>query len=277
MERHLIVAAGLLILVGCAQNDAGVTGVGAGLSIDVEYVERGPDANVYSVKYICGETETDHPLVRAIYRTEISTINPSSADADTASFSYRWRVAFVYPGTPPATLPVEVIRGPYRGDEINCRDIRHQLAEAGHDPDHAIPPDTPLLKGFVVIESDSDRLRVAAVYSTLHKQIHGKRIADLVPRSACEMIEGALQVAVSNQGEGQAPTTTTLVEIDGSPPVERATEGLDPDEEVDLDPVPLPEPEADSIAYRVVADANDVVDEADEGNNELLVTCEFAG
>lgn len=257
-------------LTGCTRTP-GVTGVGAGLAFDLEYVPKGPDANVYSAKYICGETDTDHPLVRAVYRTEISVMNPD----DSASHTFNWRVAFVYPSTPPATEPVEVTRGPFRGLEINCRDIRQQLSEADHDPSQAIPDDEPLLKGYIIIQSDTDRIRVTGAYSALHKQIHGTKIIDLLPKANCNPTDEGLVVSVLNQGEGNAPATTTRLSIAGSQPVDLATPPLTPGEETELDPVPLPNPDALSIAFTVMADSEEIVDESSEDNNLLAIGCEF--
>lgn len=276
-SRHkpaLFLALGFLLsacLTGCT-GTTGVTGVGAGLSFDLEYVPKGPDANVFSAQYICGETDSDHPLVRAVYRTEINIINPD----DSASHRLNWRVAFVYPSTPPATEPVEAILGPFRGLEINCQDIRSQLSQADHAPSHAIPDDAPLIKGYIIVQSDTDRIRIAGAYSALHKQIHGRQIVDLLPKANCNPTDEGLVVSVRNQGEGDAPETLTRVAITGSLPVDLVTPALAPGEEAELDPVPLPDPEAPSIDFTVKADSGGIVEESNEANNQLEATCEFA-
>ena len=276
-RRHQRIAAAAIsalmvtVSAGCAEEPGGITGVGAGLAFDLEYVPKGPDANVFSAKYICGETAVDHPLVRAIYRSEISIINPDDANSHEVS----WRVAFVYPATPPATNPVEAIIGPFRGIEINCEDILAQLGQAEHDPSHAIPADAPLLKGFVVVSSDTDRIRVSGAYTALHKQIHGNKIVDLVPKAPCEQSDDGLVVSVLNQGDGDAPKTTTELAFTGSPPVSLETPALGPGVEAALNPVPLPDPSDPAVAFKVTADANASVEESDETNNQLVVTCEF--
>lgn len=275
-RRKLVIflALGVLLgtcLTGCT-GTTGVAGVGAGLAFDLEYVPKGPDANVFSVKYICGETDSDHPLVRAVYRTEISVMNPD----DSASHKFNWRVAFVYPSTPPATAPVEVIRGPFRGLEINCRDIRQQLSQAEHDPSQAIPDDEPLIKGYIIIQSDTDRIRVTGAYSALHKQIHGNKIIDLLPKANCNPTDEGLVVSVLNQGEGDGPATITRMTIAGSQPVDLTTPPLAPGEEAELDPVQLPDPDALSIAFTVMADSEEIVDESNEDNNQIALGCEFA-
>ncbi|MFC6632719.1 CARDB domain-containing protein [Microbulbifer taiwanensis] len=269
----VVAALGILLLqllAGCDTKPE-VTGVGAGLSFDIEYVPKGPDANVYSAKYICGETKTDHPLVRAVYRSEISIVNPD----DNNSHEVSWRAAFVYPATPPATSPEEQFIGPFRGIEINCGDIRKKLSEADQQPSHAIDDDEPLIKGYIIVNASSNRIRVTGAYTALHKQIHGNQIVDLVPKASCELTDGGIVVSVLNQGEGNAPATTTEIAFAGNPPISLDTPPLAPGEETEFEPVPLPDPDAQSVNFTVTADATGQVDESNEGNNQLAVVCEF--
>ena len=254
-----------LALGGCTQ-DGVVTGVGAGLSIDVERVMRIEEGNnsVFAAKYVCGETTTNDPLVNAVYRTEISSMNPIDDNVTTG-----WRVAFVYPGTPPSTSTVERIHGTYRGYFMNCDDIRQALAEDPSGED--IDPDTPLLKGYVMISSEDTRLIVTTVHTTLHKQVHGYQLVDLAVSTDCGV--DALTVTVTNEGQGLSPATVTLVNIEDMLPLQLPTPGLDPGQQVELDPAPTAG--GASYSFAATVDPANEIDESDEMNNQVAGNCEF--
>lgn len=265
-----------------------VTGVGAGLSIDVVYIRPiNSGVGTYSAKFVCGETETDDPLVRAIYRTEISTFN----ERDDESIGYSWRIGFVYPATPPASPPQDEIRGPFRGQEFNCRDIRKALestpkGQSAREYQKLI--DAPLIKGFLLINSKDTALIVTGIYSALHKQVHGPQVADLLPinkstqenQPFCTIVsDNNLVVTIKNDGIGSAPETTTRVTLGlpGSPEFNLATPELDPGESTDLEPIPLNGAQQiqSSMAFEIFADAPMALGEIDEGNNIANGVCEF--
>lgn len=164
--------------------------VGAGLSLDVEYIKPreqllgGRRILVYPVKFICGFIPNpseppeatlppgeEPPLKPANYATAINVINLTDHPL---TFTKKAVIA----------LPEGAHNYPIIGDkitetllpnaalEIDCSDIVNNLL-AGK----TLPPVT-LLKGFVVIElpktvsclKDFQPLEVVAIYTALHKQ-----------------------------------------------------------------------------------------------------------
>jgi hypothetical protein len=264
----------IAVLLGGCGEDSEVTGVGVGLSTDVERIqriERGEDS-VFAAKFICGETTTNEPLVNAVYRTEISTGNPLDSN-----IALSYRVAFVFPSSPPAIIPPGLPDplstpftpsvGSFRGSEISCQDIRNLLADS--EAAEQISPDSPLVKGYVMIASEDSRLIVNAVYTTLHKQIHGNRLVDLVPATICGF--DSLTVTVRNDGQTISPETVTLVTIDGQSQ-NVATPAIDADEEIEFDPFPT---NPGFYQFLVTVDPDEEVDESDEMNNTVIGVCEF--
>jgi hypothetical protein len=273
--------ASTLFLLGCVENQA--PGVGAGLSTDMEYVPSvhvGASADRHPARFICGEikptqgqpTQVNDPLVSGIYRT---MVNVTNVDIGPACFGVAIIPAVI--GDDVNTPPL-ISQGCLQDDEAfnqaieyDCRWIRRFLTGFNHPM-----ADDDFLTGTLMVQlEDPGIVTVSTTITTLHKQVHGNWIPDLMPQSSCDIVDDALQVTIVNQGEGPAPTTTTRIEIDGSPTIDHITGPLNPDDAVLLDPVPLPDPDPDSISFQVTADADAAVDETDEANNELMVTCEF--
>jgi hypothetical protein len=262
------------VLLASCSGESGVTGVGVGLATDVEHVQRIERArdSVFAAKFVCGETTTNEPLVNAVYRTEISTGNPLDSN-----IALSYRVTFVFPSSPPAIIPPGLPDplstpftpsvGSFRGSEISCRDIRNLLA--GSDASEAIPPDAPLIKGYVMIASEDPRLIVTGVYTTLHKQIHGNRLVDLAPETGCGF--DSLALTVRNDGQATSPQTVTSVTIDGESQIVQ-TQAIDAGEEIVFDPFPT---NPGFYQFLVTVDPDEDVDESDEMNNTVIGVCEF--
>ncbi|MFZ5641509.1 MAG: hypothetical protein ACOY4Q_12595 [Bacillota bacterium] len=66
----------------------------------------------------------------------------------------------------PVTARVTETLGPNQSLEIDCQNIRDLQVNTGFQ-------NAQFLKGFVVIETESENLQVVAVYTALHKQVHG--------------------------------------------------------------------------------------------------------
>ncbi|MBI1893010.1 MAG: hypothetical protein HYS14_02705 [Candidatus Rokubacteria bacterium] len=137
------------------------------------------------------------------------------------------------------------------------------------------------IEGFIAIEdlndARTDRIptRVAAVYSSLHKQVHN--LPDLLPRRTertyCQRdTEGRLIVTIRNQGEANAPASTTRIAFDGGAAFERSTPPLAVGAEASLEPVPLPRGER-TVIFTITADAMGAIREMNEPNNTVIGTC----
>lgn len=276
----------MLLLVGCVQ-DAGL-GVGAGVDTDMEYVPQLFDEFLrYPARFICGEVgATQDPtipvndtLVPAIYRTLINATN-----VDTGEACFDFAIIPTVVGDDVSTLPLtpgdclEVNDAFNKGIDLDCRFIRGQLAEHSHPL-----ADAPFVSGTLLFQFDAPgTATVSTTITGLHKQVHANWLPDLIPKSGCDLVDGALQVTILNQGEGQAlDTTTTQIEIIESPSIDGPTDlavdtdPLDPSQSILLPPVPLQNPDADKITVHITADAGGIVEETDETNNELSFPCQL--
>jgi len=137
------------------------------------------------------------------------------------------------------------------------------------------------IEGFISIEdlndarTDRTPTRVTAVYASLHKQVHN--LPDLLPlrteRSYCRLdAQGRLIVTIKNQGEANAPASTTRVAFDGGAAADRATPALAVGAQADLEPVPLP-PGEGTIVFTITADVVGAIREMNEPNNTVIGSC----
>ena len=139
----------------------------------------------YAAKVVCGTSEGEI-VAPGRYFTAINIHNPLYVDV-----SFRVKVAIGLPGLRPG--PVSAFHtaklGPDEALEIDCPDL-HKLAR--HDTD--------FLKGFVVIESETE-LDVVAVYTasgrdgdveTMHTERVPARSRRVGPREACVTFEAPL-------------------------------------------------------------------------------------
>jgi hypothetical protein len=235
----------------------------------------------YAAKFVCGRSEGE-AVARGAYFTAVNVHNPTNQEV-----SFRKKVAVGLPQQQPG--PVSKFHdgrlGPDQALEIDCRDI-FQLAEAPAE----------FLKGFVVIESDVE-LDVVVVYTAAGAQeqvetLHLERVPprrrelglpDLVPIpdpdpnvGFCRRDpQGRLIVTVGNQGTADAPTSTTRVEFFPGGVVDVPTPPIPAGgAPVDLPPIIIPaacfDPDCD---FRITVDANNQVNESDEGNNTASGLC----
>jgi hypothetical protein len=271
----------LLVLLGLAPLAAGYgpgwqqpvspaapTAGAAGLGVDVEYIEpqtfRDPGSAeqiYFPTKFVCGASEQSGRVVPASYETLINVINLSSFQARIGWF-------FVVVGDSITGAQALI---PSRGSlAMDCDFIRTNLVLAGVAVDS-------FFEGFVLIEDLNGRIlvRVAAVYSVLHKQLHD--LPDLRPvetaASLCRLDDQRrLIVTIENVGQTMAPESVTRIAFAGEGTVSRATAALDPGEQVDLTPIPLGSGEG-VHTFTITADFPKAVLEANEFNNEAVGRC----
>lgn len=246
--------------------------VAAGLGVDVEPIAPesfkdpgGRKRTVFPAKFLCGATDPRGRLAWGEYRTLVNLLNLSA-------FIVQFKATFVtdqgFVEGPVTNIPS------HRSASIDCDAIRSALMAAGL-------PTGPFVEGFVVVDDPQHRpLRVTAVYSALHKQVHG--LPDLLPVETvpgyCRRDDqGRLVVTVRNQGEAAAPASTTRLVFDGQAPVDLATPPLGLGAQADLAPVPLPFRGEGTVGFRITADAPAAVGENDELNNSALGLCVVIG
>jgi len=257
-----------LLLAFTACQEPGVTAGAAGSSVDVEYIapDRFDDIArepilVYPVKFVCGEAGIDSWLTPGSYRTVINVANLSNFKV-----TVQWRFTNFQHAFEGASAEL-----PSHGSmSLDCDFILDQFARENADL-------SDVLEGFVIIEDllSTRAIRVAAVYTNLHKQLHDR--PDLVPvRTAdrfCDLDEQRrLRVTIRNQGEKAADPSTARVELLGLTTHNLATPALDPGQQAQLEPVPLPRGEG-TFRFRIEADAGAAVAESNEFNNRVRGSC----
>ena len=272
------------MLVGCASSSQDrrqaapeITAAAAGLGFDVQYVEPqkfrdpGDVTRVYfPVKFVCGETETNDDFVPASYRTSINVQSLSHFKVNIG-----WRFVTV----PNAIIGAQAEIPSFGSLAMDCDFIVTNLASAGV----AVGPSrrhARLVKdnGFVLIEdlTRASTVRVAAVYSVLHKQLH--ELPDLVPVQTatgfCKRdAQGRLIVTVKNKGEIAALASTARITIKGFSPVDRFTKALAVGEQVDLEPIDFPSTQEGTFTFVITADVNHQIREVNEANNTVIGAC----
>ncbi len=230
----------------------------------------------YAVKFVCGKSAGE-VVAPGIYFTAINVHNPTYT-----AIGFRKKVAITSPGEQPGPVSkfFDAKLDTDEALEIDCPDIfRH--AETTAD----------FLKGFVIIESDVE-LDVVAVYTaagatgqveTLHiERVSPRRqevkLPDLIPvpdanGSFCKRRDLTLTVTVKNQGASGAGPSVTGVDFFAFGKVSMPTPPLGPGASVDL-LFPIPpgcfDPDCE---FRITVDANNQVNESDEGNNIASGTC----
>ncbi|MGH7570743.1 MAG: CARDB domain-containing protein [Gemmatimonadota bacterium] len=268
-RRHVLaLALALLPLFFAGCDELPVTAGAAGSSIDVEYIapDRFDDVAaepilVYPAKFVCGEAGSDSWHTPGSYRTVINVANLSAFQV-----TVQWRFASLGHAFEGASARI-----PSHGTMVlDCDFILDQFASANADL-------SDVLEGFVVLEDlESTRaIRVAVVYTTLHKQLHDR--PDLIPVSTADRFcdlddQRRLRVTIRNQGERRADPSTTRLELRGVTTRDLATPALDPGQQAQLEPVALPRGEG-TFRFRIDADVAGFVAESNELNNRARGSC----
>lgn len=123
---------------------------------------------------------------------------------------------------------------------------------------------------------DRTPTRVAVIYSSLHKQVHN--LPDLIPRETqpnyCERdAEGRLIVTIRNQGEADAPASTTRIVFGSGETADRSTPPLAIGAEASLGPIPVPRSGEGLLPFTITADVEGTVAEMNEPNNIAFGGC----
>ncbi len=188
MKKLIILAAVLaLTAVGFARQVSAdvhiigtVGGVGVGLSIDVETIERtklSKELDLYAVKFLCGTVpgfgqfpDPGSPLAPGTYLTAINILNPGPEPIFLTKKAIETRPQ-VEPRDGPKQIITDVLE-PEQGFEIDCDDIIWVVL-GNSDPLFVMDPFAPLVKGFVIITAIKMkvRLKVVAVYTA--KNVEG--------------------------------------------------------------------------------------------------------
>jgi hypothetical protein len=248
-------------------------GIGVGMGFDVENILpqrfRDPGDKTrawFPVKYVCGETQPSDRLVQGTYATLINVLNLSK---------FKVRIGWWFSPGPGAGILGAQAEIPSHGSlYMDCPFIIRNLLLFGVNVGSFI-------EGFVSIEDLSSAAtertptRVTAVYSSLHKQVHN--LPDLLPRqterSYCQRdAQGRLIVTIRNQGEADAPASTTRIALAGGEAFDRSTPALTVGAEANLEPVPIPRSEG-TLVFTITADAMGVIREMNEPNNTAIGTC----
>ena len=229
----------------------------------------------YAVKIVCGKSD-GKVVAPGVYFTAVNVHNPTYE-----TIKFRVKVAVALPGLQPGPVSqfYDAKLGPDEALEIDREDI-HRFAGTKN-----------FVKGFVVIESDVE-LDVVAVYTasglkgsvtTLHTERVSPRcselgLPDLIPvpdadGSFCRRKDGTLTVTVKNQGTSGAGPSVTEVDFFAFGKVAMPTPPLGPGVSVDI-LVPIPSGCFDpNCEFRITVDANNQVNESDEGNNIAKGIC----
>lgn len=249
-------------------------GIGAGMGFDVEHIPpqrfRDPGGKVrawFPVKYVCGETQPGDRLVPGHYSTVINVLNLSKF---TIRIGWWFSSGAGRAGIQGAQAEIQGHGSLYMDCAFIVRNLRASGVEVGS-----------FIEGFIAIEDLNDAAtertptRVAAVYSALHKQAHN--LPDLIPRqterSYCRRdAEGRLIVTIANQGEAEAPASTTRIVFEAGEAFERLTPALAVGAEANLEPVPMPRGEG-TVVFTITADAPGAIREMNELNNTVIGTC----
>jgi hypothetical protein len=242
----------------------------------LELIQESP-ALQYAAKFVCGKSDGE-VVAPGAYFTAVNVHNPTYT-----AIRFRIKIAVALPGLKPGPVSkfFDAELGPDQALEIDCPVI---FKYAGTEAD--------FLKGFVVIETDIE-LDVVAVYTAAGRDeqvetMHTERIPprrlevdglpDLIPvpeqnGSFCRRKDLTLTVTVKNQGTGGAGPSVTEVDFLGLGKVSMPTPPLGPGASVDLFfPIPLGcfNPNCE---FRITVDANNQVNESNEGNNIANGTC----
>jgi len=271
---HGMSAIAMLIVLLVAGAALAQDGIGVGMGLDVQQIApqryRDPGDKTrawFPVKYICGDTQPVDKLVQGNYATLINVLNLSRF-----KILVGWWFSAGSGQLGRAGAQAEI---PSHGTLVmDCAFIVKNLRILGFDVG-------PFVEGFVTFEdlnnaaSERTPTRVTAVYSSLHKQVHN--LPDLLPvrteRSYCRLdAQGRLIVTIKNQGEANAPASTTRVLFEGGAAVDRATPALAVGAEANLEPVPLPGGEG-TIVFTITADVMSVIREMNEPNNTAIGSC----
>jgi hypothetical protein len=235
----------------------------------LELVQESP-ALQYAAKFVCGKSAGE-VVAPGVYFTAVNVHNPTYEE-----IRFRKKIAVALPEEKPGPVSkfFDANLGPDQALEIDCPDI-FKHAET----------DADFLKGFVVIESDVE-LDVVAVYTaagrdgqvvTLHtERVYPRRLEiglpDLIPvpdanGSYCRREDLRLKVTVKNQGTVGAGPSVTEVDFFAFGKVSMPTPPLGPGASVDLlFPIP-PGSFNPDCEFRISVDANNQVNESNEGNN----------
>lgn len=234
----------------------------------------------YAVKFVCGKSP-GRVVAPGLYFTAINVHNPTEKP-----IRFQKKIAIALPFEK-SVKPTKFFDAKLDRDEaleIDCPDILRHL--------EARPS---FVKGFVVIESESE-LDVVAVYTagverveTLHTERVPARhmrtgLPDLVPVpdpqvGFCKRVKegpdaGKLIVTVGNQGNADAPASTTLVEFSVGGSVSLPTSPVPAGGSVDLPPISIPgvcfHPDCN---FKIIVDLNNQVNESNELNNVATGVC----
>jgi hypothetical protein len=231
----------------------------------------------YAVKFVCGKPDGGE-LAPGLYFTAINVHNPNEH-----AVLFRKKVAVAgrreRPG--PVSKFFDAKLGPDEALEIDCPDIR------SHAQVHQ-----EFLKGFVVIESDSE-LDIVAVYTAAGEdgqvetieieRVPARRtqagLPDLIPlpdpkTGFCRRDQkGNLIVTVKNQGSADAGLSTTTVEFAQGGTFSQPTPPIPAGGTVNLlFPIP-PHCFQPDCSFRITVDSANQVTESNETNNTASGTC----
>jgi hypothetical protein len=235
----------------------------------------------YAAKFVCGKGD-GRVVAPGAYFTAINVHNPGDQVV-----AFRKKIAIALPGERPGPVSrfFDAKLGPDQALEIDCPDIVRHAAARGD-----------FLKGFVVIETDVE-LDVVAVYSAAGatRQIETLELervpargrkpagrADLLPvpdgpgpLGFCRRdSQGNLLVRIRNQGDADAPASTTTVEFGSGGVFSVPTPAISAGTSTDLTPVAMPGAcFTPDCGFRITADSASVIDETDETNNHAVGQC----
>ncbi|NIV14178.1 MAG: hypothetical protein GWN62_23765 [Aliifodinibius sp.] len=233
----------------------------------------------YSVKFVCGKSDGEI-MAPGVYFTAINVHNPTFKPIE-----FRKKVAIALPGEQPGRVSkfINAKLGPDEALEIDCPDIR-KLTDSQED----------FLKGFVVIETDVE-LDIVAVYTAASKdkQVETFHIEHVLPRRRevkrpdvklpdlipvpdpepgigfCKLDnQNRLIVTVKNQGDSDAPPSTTKVEFFPGGVVEIPTPLIPAGASVDLPPISFPAGcFVPDCHFKITVDWKNEIIESNKANN----------
>jgi CARDB len=231
----------------------------------------------YAAKFVIGKSD-GRVVAPGEYWTAINVHNPLYVDV-----SFKKKIAIALPNEKPGRVSefFEARLGPDEAFEIDNEDIRRHAQS-----------DEPFLKGFVVIESETE-LDVVAVYTAagrtrMIETLHTERVParydkveglpDLLPvpderGSFCRRDELNLTVTVMNQGTAPAGPSVTEVDFQAFGRVSMPTNPLGVGMSQDLIFKIPPRCFDPDCEFTITADANNQVVESDEGNNVAKGLC----
>lgn len=265
------------LALGCAlqpqaapPHRAAISAAGAGLGFAVEYVKpedfRDPGNKTrtfFPVKFVCGEAQNGDSLAPAVYTTSINVVSLTK---------FQTKIGWQFIVVPKTIVGAAALLRSYGTVEMDCEFIITNLVSGGVAVGSFI-------EGFLLIEAlDRTTVRVVAVYSALHKQLHGEPLPDLIPvettASFCKRdAQGRLIVTIGNEGEGAAAQTTARIAFASNAPVLRSTPAVAPGGQVDLEPVDIPIEGEGIITFTIAADEDAEEIESDEFNNTAVGIC----